>query len=91
MSVRGRKRKDYTGQVFGWLTVIEFVGRKAWGSQWRCRCGCGKEVVVCSSSFARRVSCGCKKKLEMRKRYARTHPKLGRAWLSMALGHLEDE
>jgi len=37
---------DLTGQVFGKLTVIEFVARDKGATFWRCRCECGKETVV---------------------------------------------
>lgn len=37
---------DLTGQVFGKLTVIEFVGRDKNATFWRCRCECGKETIV---------------------------------------------
>lgn len=44
-----RARSDLLGQVFGNLTVIEFVpDRKDKGGKrfWKCRCTCGREVVV---------------------------------------------
>lgn len=54
-----------TGQVFGRLTVLEYVG-KSTHSLWRCKCNCpdGNEVVVTNirlnSGDTR--SCGCIRK-----------------------------
>ena len=62
------KFRDLTGQRFGRLTVIERAPDKTTGSKpkvmWRCRCDCGNDVVVWTSSLARgtTVSCGCKKR-----------------------------
>lgn len=36
------KLKDLVGQVFGELTVIEYAG----DMKWKCKCSCGKEVIV---------------------------------------------
>lgn len=57
---------DITGQVFGWLTVIEYVppkGRK--GTYWSCRCRCGTLTETESLSLRRDQarSCGCSKTL----------------------------
>lgn len=59
---------NLTGQRFGRLTVIERAADKVTGSKpkvmWRCKCDCGKEVIVWSSSLVQgtTVSCGCKTK-----------------------------
>lgn len=59
---------NLTGQRFARLTVIERAADKVTGSKpkvmWRCRCDCGKEVTVWSSSLVQgtTVSCGCKTK-----------------------------
>lgn len=58
---------DLTGQRFGRLSVIGRAEDKATGSKpkvmWRCRCDCGKETIVWSSSLIQgtTVSCGCRK------------------------------
>ena len=60
------KCHDLKGQRFGRLTVIERTPDKTTGVKprvmWRCRCDCGKEVVVRSESITsgHTVSCGCK-------------------------------
>lgn len=44
-----RKDKDYTGKIFGELTVIKKVPKPpnftGHGAYWLCRCSCGKEVI----------------------------------------------
>lgn len=48
---------DITGRHFGRLTAIEYLGK----GKWRCRCDCGKEVVVIGQNLrrGRTKSCGC--------------------------------
>lgn len=56
---------DRTGQKFGRLTLIERVeNNKSNQVQWKCRCDCGKEVIVKSYSLTtgQTKSCGCLKK-----------------------------
>jgi len=66
----GRKSKgrpsprliDLTGQNFGFLTVIERGENSRTGqTRWRCRCICGRETLVLTSSLRRKqtISCGC--------------------------------
>lgn len=62
----GRQVKDLTGQRFGRLVVIgrgekEFINPREHCAVWRCRCDCGREVVVrgyCLTGGHTR-SCGC--------------------------------
>lgn len=51
-------RIDLTGAVYGRLTVIAHVPPKY---QWRCKCECGKEVIVSSNAMrtGKTKSCGC--------------------------------
>lgn len=60
MSKRNRKVQDLTGMTFNHLTVLEYAGDK----KWRCRCSCGKEVVVlaCHLKSNHTKSCGHIKK-----------------------------
>ena len=53
---------DLTGQVYGDLTVLEFVGRKNLHSYWQCKCSCGNEVVVTGNNLRRghTTTCGHK-------------------------------
>ena len=52
-------RRDYTGEVFGYQTVLGCVGSNGKKTLWRIRCVCGKEQVLQSSDIAKRQSCGC--------------------------------
>lgn len=53
---------DITGQRFGRLTAIEYIGsNKGQGAIWRCKCDCGNEVNVkknCLTTGGTK-SCGC--------------------------------
>lgn len=54
--------KDLTGQRFGRLTCIEFVGRnKSYDALWRCHCSCGNEHVTRAGALknGHTQSCGC--------------------------------
>ena len=58
----GRNFVDFTGQIFGRLTVIEKTDRRSNGSiVWKCKCDCGNETFVRSSSLRNEStqSCGC--------------------------------
>lgn len=53
------KLKDLTGQKFGRLTVVSYVGKQ----KWLCRCECGNETTVFASNLtsSHTTSCGCAK------------------------------
>lgn len=53
--------KDLTGQKFGRLAVIERAESKNGFTRWLCKCECGKETVVYSSTLinGHTKSCGC--------------------------------
>lgn len=58
----GMRRLNLTGQTFGNWVVIEPTSEPSkTGSYWLCKCVCGKEVAVNTSSLRRTVStnCGC--------------------------------
>jgi hypothetical protein len=53
---------DLTGQRYGQLVVLEFVGRlDNYAATWRVRCDCGNERVVLQGNLrqGRTRSCGC--------------------------------
>lgn len=63
-SSEGQPKKDMRGKTFGRLAVIELshvcLDKRAW---WKCKCRCGKEVVVCGKELRiagnkRTISCG---------------------------------
>jgi hypothetical protein len=51
---------DLTGETFDRLLVVKHI----YGSQWRCACECGAEVVALSQNLrsGRQRSCGCLKR-----------------------------
>ena len=68
--IRGRKVScgnpicitgDLSGQRFGKLMVIEYVGSSRSGSVYRCRCDCGNETEVNATNLrdGSTTSCGC--------------------------------
>lgn len=59
-----RKRIDLTGKTFGYLQVVERAeNSKSNRTQWKCKCKCGKEVIVSTSNLRKghTKSCGCLK------------------------------
>lgn len=65
---------DLTGQKFGRLTALDFVGKRGSQSVWLCRCDCGKELMVAGQSLRRGVStsCGCRR-VEVSRQTFKTH------------------
>src|SRR5580698_9327625 len=73
-SIKGRKR-DLTGQVFTWLTVLRRAPRgKSYDARYHVRCQCGKETVVYALALrsGQSKSCGCYRP-QMSKITNRTH------------------
>jgi hypothetical protein len=59
---RSWRALDLTGQRKGHLTAQDRTGTKTRGSlNWRCRCDCGRTIVVSAANFSRGVTthCGC--------------------------------
>ena len=55
-------KNDFTNCRIGKLTVIEPTDQRSRGTiVWRCRCDCGKEILVDSRKLSARAirSCGC--------------------------------
>ena len=52
---------DITGEKYGRLTVLEYVGYKAGRTAWRCKCDCGNETIVTANCLrtGKTKSCGC--------------------------------
>lgn len=81
--------KDIKSQKFNRLTVIEYVGLdKNFKRLWKCKCDCGREIVVDTSSLTtgNTKSCGCYKN-EMIKtlnlKHGKSHIKLYYVWQEM--------
>ena len=57
---------DLTNQKFGKILVLERDYSKTNGTYWKCRCDCGKEIVVRKDQLTRakypKRSCGCDQK-----------------------------
>ena len=54
--------KDETGNVYGYLTVLERGGKTSGGkAKWKCQCKCGKIIEVCGTDLrnGHTKSCGC--------------------------------
>ena len=58
---------DLTGETFGDLTVLDYIGNK----QYRCKCSCGNEVNVFRYNliYGGTRSCGCKRLDTLTKEY----------------------
>ncbi len=60
-----RKFKDLTGMRFGKITVLEYTNKRNINRNilWKCKCDCGNEVYVATSSLnsGHTKSCGCEK------------------------------
>lgn len=57
-----RKRIDLIGKTFGYLQVIDKAeNSKTNRTQWKCKCKCGKEIIVLTSNLrlGHTKSCGC--------------------------------
>ena len=58
-----QKFRDITGQRFGRLVAISYIGPSNFGALWLCRCDCGTTKTVSRKSLERRSgptrSCGC--------------------------------
>lgn len=59
-----KKVYDLTGQRFGRLTVIAYVGRIQKTTRWQCKCDCGKLLTVQAGHLnnGKSKSCGCLRK-----------------------------
>lgn len=56
------KRIDLIGETFGYLQVIDKAeNSKTNRTQWKCKCKCGKEIIVLTSNLrhGHTKSCGC--------------------------------
>lgn len=72
---------DFTGMVFGYMTVIKLAPSVKGQRMWVCRCVCGKETVTQRGNLKRTVSCGCKNtnRTYLRQSHKRAHT----SWISM--------
>ncbi len=80
---------DMTGEKYGRLTVIEYIGKQKYRkSLWLCKCECGNYTnVVRSNLISGKIqSCGCIKREKtgsLNKIHGMRHTRLYRIWLNM--------
>ena len=62
-----RKRLDLTGRRFGKLTVLRPAENIEGCTAWVCRCDCGQETIVKTSTLRndRAKSCGCRRRTQI--------------------------
>lgn len=81
--------KNLVGQKFGRLTVLERAENAKDGhARWKCRCDCGREVVVFGNSLIRGVtkSCGClhdELTVQRSTKHGKCHSKTYRLWAAI--------
>ena len=71
MEIKRHKRTvDLEGQIFGKLTVVEFVGYKNQKVQWKCLCECGNIIITKADNLKSGYtkSCGCLKSITQRRK-----------------------
>jgi len=83
------KRIDMTGQRFGRLTVLSYVGCSSVGARWKCQCDCGNIIETNRNNLIQKErtrSCGCLRRESSSERH-KTHGMTGsptyRTWCSM--------
>lgn len=84
-----KKHKDYVGQKYKRLTLIQYEYSRKWDSYWLCRCDCGVEKIlnIDDVKYGGTTSCGCArsehKDLTGQKfgRYTFVEHKHGQYWL----------
>lgn len=68
--------QNLLGKRYGRLVVVDYLGRPASATKWRCQCDCGKLKDVAAANLKRGLttSCGCRHK-EIAKAVNTTHGK----------------
>lgn len=81
-------KKDYTGQVFGRLTVLHRESSIGENAKYLCRCECGNFIVVngCNLVTGATKSCGCVRKertSKLKLSHGQAGTRLYRCWRNM--------
>lgn len=78
-------RNDLTGKVFGYLSVLEFVGREKNRSRWLCLCKCGRQAVKSGTDLVtgNTMSCGCRLKESKNVVHGLSGTRVHRIWRGM--------
>jgi len=79
---------DLTGKKFGYLTVVEIVGKQNKKNMWRCVCDCGNQTFVRTDHLkgGKIRSCGCllnKRRSEARRTHGGRYTRLYGVWNNM--------
>ena len=79
-----RPRPDRTGEKYGRLTLVKYVG----GSRWLCKCDCGNTVIANTSNLTsgHSTSCGCLKRDNSRinnTKHGKSKTRLYEVWKGM--------
>lgn len=83
------KIKDEVGHRYERLLVLEMAGRNiSQQVEWRCKCDCGKETVVCGAALRAGtvVSCGCygaEQRLKATRKHGLSNSKIYGSYKSM--------
>ena len=85
------KIRDLSGQRFGRLVAIKYIGRENGRTLWRCKCDCGSESITGYSNLmsGNTRSCGCLEKENLSsKEFRRNHRRSASKDLDITLrGH----
>lgn len=85
----GRKAKDISGEVFGYLTVISReMSECTKNANWLCECHCGKKIVTGGNRLraGKVCSCGCMRgalKIATMGTHGKTNSRIYKIWHSM--------
>lgn len=77
-------KKELKGRRFGKLLVTEECGRIGKNVAWKCKCDCGKEIIVKANSLltGNTTSCGCGR-IEAITKHNQTNTPLFNVWRNM--------
>lgn len=82
-------KKDLINKKFNKLVVLEKYGTNKYNKQlWKCKCDCGKEIIIDTSSLTtgNTKSCGCYKNeliKNLNYKHGKSHTQLYYVWQSM--------
>lgn len=80
------KRLDFTGQKFGYLTVVEIDPTVKNGrTNWKCLCKCGNYTTVVAYQLrsGKTISCGCRRYETKNQTHGMKHTRLYETWCGM--------
>jgi len=78
------KAKDYTGDIYGRLTLLSEEPRKKNKRFWLCQCSCGNQKIIEQGTMRKgeTISCGCYHR-ERSTTHASSKNRLYRTWINM--------